>query len=194
MRYVLTFLLFLAFVVGGLMLAAGFYLSPQDKLEKTDAIVVISGGETTTRTEEGVKLFHEGYAPLMIMSGAARDEGTSNAQAMELLAMKLGVPAENILIEEEAKNTLDNAVFVRELMKKYNIKSIILVTSPYHQRRAYVTFRKILGDDFIIINHSAPDSRWRKKGWWSSSWPAWLTISELQKIIYLHLLTPNNPN
>ena len=117
MRYVLSFLLLLALLVGGIVLAAGFYLSPQDELEKADAIVVISGGETDTRTEEGVLLFNQGYAPLMIMSGAARDEGTSNAQAMKLMALRLGVPEDKILIEEQSKNTLDNAIYVRELME-----------------------------------------------------------------------------
>ncbi|MDD5605849.1 MAG: YdcF family protein [Patescibacteria group bacterium] len=172
--------MFITLVVG-----AGFYLSPQNALTPADAIVVVSGGETDLRVAEGAKLFNEQWAPLMIMSGAARDEGTSNALMMRQLAIQAGVPAEAILLEEEAETTLENAQYVRDIVRNNHIGSIILVTSPYHQRRAYLSFRAFLGNDIQIINHSATDSAWRKNGWWEEQWGRYLTFSELQKIVYL---------
>jgi len=170
------------------MVGLGFYLSPQNELDKSDVIVVISGGETEERVQEGVRLFQDEWAPLIIVSGAARDEGVSNAIMMKQMAVNLGVAVSNIIVEEEAQTTLENAKYVADIVKSKNIDSIILVTSPYHQRRAYLNFRYFLGSDFKIINHSAEDSAWRKNGWWNSSWGRHLTLIELQKIIYSNLL------
>lgn len=172
-------------IVAAIIVGTSFYLSPQDKLAKTDAIVVISGGETDLRVKEGVKLFQEEWAPLIIMSGAARDAGESNAEAMKRLAVKLGVPIDKVLVEKEARNTIDNARFTHDLLASNHVQSIILVTSPYHQRRASLTFSRYLEDSVRIINHSAADSAWRKNGWWNNSWARKITLSELQKIMYL---------
>jgi len=169
----------------GLIAGVGFYLSPQNELQLADAIVVISGGETDQRIKEGVELYHAGWSDLLIVSGAARDEGVSNAHAMKQIAVSLNVPIDDIIVEEEAQTTVGNAQHIRNIVSDLGMESLILVTSPYHQRRAYLTFRYFLGSDFEMINHSASDSAWRKNGWWKDAWARHLTISELQKLIYL---------
>jgi len=183
--WLIVILIFITALVVGGFVGIGFFLSPQDELEKADAIVVISGGETKQRVTEAVDLFKTGWSPLLIMSGAARDEKVSNAEAMQQIAVSLGVPKEKIITEEEAENTLDNAKFVRDIIKDQKFTKIILVTSPYHQRRAYLAFTKALqGLPVKIINHSSTDSIWRKNGWWQDDWARYLTWSELQKTIY----------
>ena len=183
-----TVVVLAALLISGAV-GAGFFLSPQNPLEKADAIVAISGGETHQRVAEAVELFKQGWAPLLIMSGAARDEGISNATSMKLIAISLGVPKEKVLTEEAATSTLDNAKFVRDIIKNQKFTKIILVTSPYHQRPASLAFAKYLkGLPVKIINHSSTDSMWRKNGWWQDDWARYLTLSELQKIIYTWLL------
>ncbi len=167
-----------------ILLALSFYLSPQDKLEKTDAIIVISGGDTDARIKEGVELYFKGYAQTLIFSGAAASGSVSNAQAMKNIAISHGVKPENILIEETSETTAKNAQETAKIIKEKELDSIILVTSPYHQRRAYVEFRKNLGDDFTIVNHSALDKDWRKNGWWESSRAVFLTVTEILKNVY----------
>jgi uncharacterized SAM-binding protein YcdF (DUF218 family) len=169
-----------------LFLSLGVFLSPQDKLRKADAIVAISGGETQSRTAEAVKLYKEGYAPKLLFSGAASDPtGPSNAAAMRKIAIDSGVPASAIQIEESSKNTAENATSVAPILKREQAKSIILVTSPYHQRRASINFRRALGHEVAIINHSSPDHRWRRSHWWATDYSYHLTMSELQKTIYV---------
>ena len=162
----------------------GFFLSPQGNLELSDAIVIISGGETAERVSEGVKLFQAGWAPLLIMSGAARDEGTSNALAMKKMATDMGVLDKQIAVEEEATNTFENALKVKNIIQEQKITKMILVTSPYHQRRASLVFHIALrGLPIEIINHSAKDSKWRKNGWWENSWARGITLSEDRKSV-----------
>lgn len=187
------FLLVVAGLFGLLFVGLPYYLAPQDKLVKADAIVAISGGETTSRTLGAVKLYDQGYAPTIIFSGAAQDPtSVSNAAAMKTIAVRAGVPASDILIEEDSVDTYENAQNTARIIKDHNIKSIILVTSPYHQRRASIEFKRALGKDIKVIDHSASDENWRRSAWWKNNYSLNLTLSEFQKIVFLYLSKPRS--
>ncbi len=167
----------------------GFYLSPQSKLAKADVIIAISGGETAARTQEAVKLYRDGWAPKLIFSGAAFDPNSpSNARTMALAAEKEGVPASDIYMDESSIDTRENAANVAVIMKSAGLKSAILVTSPYHQRRALIIFQRALGPDAVIINHSSYDQSWRRSAWWATPYSRSLTLSEFQKVVYEELV------
>ena len=81
-------------VVVVLIVGVTVYLSPNDlarcdkpdmseQCRAADAIVVISGGDTTARTSEAIRLYQHGWAPRIIVSGAAADKSSlSNAEVM----------------------------------------------------------------------------------------------------------------
>lgn len=189
MKRFAVILLVVLMLIGGLGVAfffgIGYYLSPQTPLAKADAIVAISGGETDARTAEAVRLYEQGYAPSLIFSGAAADPNSpSNAKAMATAAHNAGVPASAIHLDETSANTRQNATNVTQIIHDQGYESIILVTSPYHQRRADIAFRRSLGKAFTIINHSSYDQNWRRSHWWATDYSRSLTASELQKVIY----------
>ena len=191
------FFITLAIILGVLAVLAtaffvgiGYYLSPQSKLEKADAIVVISGGQTTSRADKGIDLYKQGYSKNIIFSGAALDDGPSNAAAMQQQALSAGVNARVIYTDEASQDTYQNAVNSKEILQKLNEKKIILVTSPYHQRRAYETFKQVLGQDYTILNASAFDDRWSKSRWWEKGFAFNITLSESAKLFYI-LVTGN---
>jgi len=159
----------------------------RDGCNAAEAIVVVSGGDTPARTERAVELYNNGWAPLIVFSGAAEDkEGPSNAAAMRLDAIKQGIPAKAILIEEFSENTSENAEKTRELLMKHEIHDIILVTSGYHQRRASLEFAAYTkGDNVAIRNAPTNDRDW---GWWWWLTPrGWiLALSEFIRIIFLY--------
>lgn len=177
--------LFLAIIATIGFFSLGFYLSPQSKLSKVDAIVAVSGGDTAARTAEAAQLYRDGYAPKVIFSGAALDPNSpSNAAAMAKIAEKAGVPIKAIELDEAAMDTKQNASGVSAIVERDKLNSIILVTSPYHQRRVYTVFRQALGKNFTIINHSSTDKEWRRSHWWATDYSRNLTISEAQKTLY----------
>ncbi len=186
-------LIILAVLLGAVTVAGtviffslGFWLSPQSNLAKSDAIVAISGGETKSRTIEAVRLYKEGWAPKLIFSGAALDPNSvSNAKAMELIAVDQGVPVADIVLEENSANTGENASGVAKIVKDQDMKKIILVTSPYHQRRAFILFGRALGSNVEILNHSTTDQAWRRTHWWATDFSRSLTMSELQKTLFI---------
>jgi uncharacterized SAM-binding protein YcdF (DUF218 family) len=154
-----------------------------------DAIVAISGGDTDARAREAIGLYNQGWAPYIIFSGAAQDkQGRSNAAAMAEQAMNAHVPASAILLDEASVNTADNALQVRVIVRQHQLKRLILVTSPYHQRRASIEFNRRLGDIATIINHpTTTDRYWDPRTWWTTPWGLWLGVSELVKVLFVSI-------
>lgn len=155
--------------------------------QQVDAIVAISGGDTDARTQEAVKLFKQGWAPKLIFSGAAEDKkGSSNAAVMKQTAISSGVPASAIAIEEYGSDTAGNAAGVAKIVSDQGLESIILVTSPYHQRRAYMEFSNALGAGVKIVNHPTPtDQYWVPETWWLNPYSWYLAGTELVKLMYV---------
>ena len=102
----------LLIVVVVLIVGVTVYLSPNDlarcdkpdmseQCRAADAIVVISGGDTTARTSEAIRLYQHGWAPRIIVSGAAADKSSlSNAEVMRQQVIASGVSADAVLVEE----------------------------------------------------------------------------------------------
>ncbi len=168
-------------LVGGFIALVSIYLPVEDPLVKADAIIAISGGDTEARTEHAIKLYQEGWAPQLIFSGAAKDPASpSNAKVMQEMAIAQGVPESAISIDEFSRDTKENALKTQIFADTY--KTVILVTSDYHQRRAHNEFQKTFGSDTTIINSPAEDTRWGQKTWWLTPYGWWVSISEVLKL------------
>jgi uncharacterized SAM-binding protein YcdF (DUF218 family) len=174
-------------VVAAALLAPGLFLdTPQPSPPPSDAIVVISGDEQMARFQEGVNLYQRGLGQSLVFSGAAHDNGTSNADVMRELAVKRGVSEAAILEEPLGEDTWGNAIHTRQVLEKHGLRSAILVTSPYHARRAKLTFDAAYAGSGIHLSvHAAPDSEWRKLSWWRQTETRRLTFTELQKLAYI---------
>ena len=192
--------------IAGIIIAAavviigiGTYLAPdglshcsdtptgQGDCRKVDAIVAISGGDTTARTAQAIELYNNGWADLLVFSGAAADKaGPSNAEAMKRKAIADGVPSSAILIDETSETTKQNAANTAELFANNDISSVVLVTSAYHQRRAGLEFGQRAGNKIRLINHPvAMDNQW-SSWWWTTPTGWYLATSEMFKIIVFY--------
>lgn len=192
----MKFIIAAIIAVGLALLGLGYYLSPNDLARcgekpsqesgciKADAIIAVSGGDTSARTGEAIKLYQNGWADTLIFSGAAYDKsGPSNAEAMRQLALAAGVPDKAIVVEEESETTHQNAAETRALLLERDIETIILVTSAYHQRRAGLEFKDRMGGVINVLNHPvATDNQWSPM-WWATPIGWWLAAGELFKII-----------
>ena len=149
----------------------------------SDAIVVVSGGDTRARTEAGINLYKNGWADTLIFSGAAQDKtGPSNAEAMQRQAVEAGVPIESTIIDEDSESTQQNAKNTKTIFANQSYADVILVTSGYHQRRASLEFNK-LSDSVTIRNYPVTeDSDWGWF-WWLTPRGWWLSGGELVKIV-----------
>ncbi|SEG64375.1 DUF218 domain-containing protein [Actinacidiphila yanglinensis] len=95
-------------------------------------------------------LYHRGMVPLIVFTGGnsptTRERmPRGEAEHYRSRAVELGVPAEAILVEPRACNTGENIRFARALLEDQRVvvRSALLVSKPYEERRAYATARKI---------------------------------------------------
>lgn len=195
----LKFILIPVLVLLVFVLAISAYLTPNDlatchqapsdkkDCQAADAIVAVSGGHTNVRAAEAINLYKHGWGKYLIFSGAAFDsDSPSNATVMKRQALAAGVPADAIITENFARTTHQNAEKINPVTERYHLKRLILVTSPYHQRRAGLEFRKFVGPSVTVLNHPAPhDPDWPWY-WWLTPRGWWLAGGELVKIIAFH--------
>ena len=124
------------------------YMKLEHPLEKAD--VIIGLGSTDIRTAKWcAKLYKEGWAPIIIFTGAngRMSENVfteSEAGMFSKVAQDSGIPENAIKCETKATNTGENIKFSHKALLDLGIvpKKIILVTKPYMLRRAYATFKK----------------------------------------------------
>lgn len=151
-----------------------------------DAVVVISGGDTKARTQHAANITKAQQIPILITAGASRQDNVpSNAEEMRRIAIEAGVPAGAIKIEPQSRNTHQNAVNVKKLIDDYNqqnpyqpINSLILVTSGYHQARAYKEFRQQFALEFRIYNAPVKQDRDWSPTWYLSLRSWYLAVKE----------------
>jgi uncharacterized SAM-binding protein YcdF (DUF218 family) len=135
---------------------APYPVVPVQALPAVQAIVVLGGAmraatlaqplpglnAASDRVWHAARLYHAGKAPLLVLSGGtdARVNLTSEAQAMHVLLLDLGVPDASMLLEGNSRTTQENARFTAALLQQRGIQHILLVTSALHMRRAISHF------------------------------------------------------
>jgi uncharacterized SAM-binding protein YcdF (DUF218 family) len=119
-----------------------------------DVILVLAGGVGESgqagegyeeRVNYAVQLYHQGYAPEIIMSSGYAFV-FQEAQVMKALAVSLGVPEEAIAVETHARNTYENIRNAAALLRAHGQRRALLISSPYHMRRA-----------MLVAHGQAPD-------------------------------------
>lgn len=173
---------------------AGQLLVIDEPPRVVDAIVVL-GGDKGERTQKGVELYKAGYAPLLVFSDGGWRGNLKNSEAMAQYAVKLGAPARACLTEEYSVDTYGNAYHSRKLMKEHSLKAAIVVSSPYHMRRArYVFTRLFEGSGIILIFVSAEPRNFDADLWWQRKSSRTLVCDEYMKFVWyivrLELLRP----
>lgn len=127
------------------------------KLEKSDCILAL-GSHDLRVADRAAELYLEGWAPMVVMSGGLGNltQGMwtePEADKFAAIAIKKGVPADAILIENRSTNTGENILFSAKLLKEKGLDphSFIVVQKPYMERRSYATFKKHWPDKKLLV-------------------------------------------
>jgi uncharacterized SAM-binding protein YcdF (DUF218 family) len=177
---------------------------PPAQLPQTEAIVVLGGGvkaglpprpwielgEAGDRILYASRLYRQGKAPLLILSGGRvnwRGGGRAESTDMAEIAETIGVPASAILEDPDSHNTHQNAVNVRKILDARKIEgSVLLVTSAMHMTRSLLIFQRqgiaaiAAPTDFQITQQDIAESQ--------NNWQA-AALDFLPDSYYLHLST-----
>ncbi|OZV11520.1 hypothetical protein CIW83_13820 [Tissierella sp. P1] len=140
------------------------------EIQKSD-IILVSGGSHPQLMEKAAELYNHGLASYVLPSGGFNfkiPEYNSEWEFLRSIGVRLGIPEEKILKEDQAKHTFDNAEFSWKVIKENNlsVKSAILVCKEYHSRRALLTYQLVFPKDIEFSVASVPDKREITKDNW----------------------------
>ena len=160
----------------------------RDKLEPADVIVVLGGDNSGERVAEAIAIYQQGYAPKMLMSGGPLAWQLTDAALMKKQAMASGISGRAIYTQERSRSTLEDAQFSLPILRSLKARSIILVTSPTHSRRARNVFAKYFkGSGIKIIIAPVKKSKFKLEGWWRRHEDTQLVIWEYVSLVYYFL-------
>ena len=120
--------------------------SPAPPAATTDAIVVITGG--SGRIEEGIKRLGQRRAKRLLIAGA--DPSVTKADLARRLGGKRGLLACCVDLGSESVDTRSNAEEAKRWLDAHGYRSLTLVTSDWHMRRARYEFGSLLGRGYEI--------------------------------------------
>ena len=114
-------------------------------VRRADAIVVLAGEDGRPRSDVAVQFYRSKVAPFIVLSGGL-DEPPHLQGAKTLLPVLLdqGIPEEDIVLDCTSRNTHQQAVNVVNLAAEHEWRTLVLVASPGHLYRAFLTFLKVL--------------------------------------------------
>ncbi len=116
----------------------------QDETRPADAIVVMGAAQYdgrpspvfAARLDHAIELFHAGVAPRLIVTGGKQaGDRTTEAATAFTYARAHGVPGEAILIENEARTTLESVRNVAGVMQANDLRTAVFVSDRQHMLR-----------------------------------------------------------
>ncbi len=166
----------------------GKYLVYQTTLKPADVIVVLGGGEKE-RSIQGIKLFKQKYAKKIIFTGEKLDVPSLGevhwAQLAKKEAMLNGIEEKDIIIELQSHSTYDDALLIKETVERYGFKALIIISEPYHMKRAFFVFKKRFKKNAItLMFYPVQDSWFSADNWWTSEKGLVRVNNEYIKFIY----------
>ena len=147
---------------------AARFLVVSAPLEHADAIVVMSGSACLLeRTQEAAELYNANVASRVVLTNDNLRGTWSSAEqrnpffyerARDNLVLT-GVPQQRIeVIYHPVNSTYDEAQTVRDYAQAQGFRSILVVTSGYHSRRAFWTLQRVFKDSNVQVGMQAVDT------------------------------------
>lgn len=167
-------------LVGGILLInsesvlffIGDFLVVKDELKYADVIHVIAGEDY--RTDYAIQLYQEGYARQIFFTGGwCNKHQVNHSEHGRERAIEQGVPLSAIVIDgTEIDTTYSEAIRLKEFIAEspVPIHSVIIVSDPYHMRRAHWAYKKVLGDKIIIQMAPVPFEQLPYSRRWWTNW------------------------
>lgn len=157
MLWVLIWSLPVTSILFGGILENSYPHRPAAQYPTAQAIVVLGGATANNRVnwfeplepdskiarvDTAAELYFQHKAPRILVSGGALSGDVSEARGMAARLKTLGVPAEDIILENESRTTHENAALTVQQLRDHQIRSILLVTSALHMPRSMASFSK----------------------------------------------------
>ena len=181
---------------GPILASLGRYLVVEHSPVKSDLMVCLSG-ENVERGLTAADLYKRGLASKIFVAREIipdgyeilRGRGVSYPESRDLMVLMLkglGVPDSAILTgDAPAESTVTEAALVAGVVKENRFRSLMLITSPTHSRRAWLVYKKAMGETGVRIQViPSPYSTFKAEEWWKNRKDAKQVLLEYQKLVY----------
>jgi uncharacterized SAM-binding protein YcdF (DUF218 family) len=140
----------------------------EDSLERSDALIILSGDNFyADRATRAADLYRRGMAPEIVASGQRLRPFAGTAELTVHDLLERGVPKDKIeAFPQGAGNTREEAVALAQLVAQKKWRSVIVVTSNYHARRARYIFHRVFPSTIRVRIASASDGDFDPEQWW----------------------------
>src|SRR5690242_6919667 len=119
------------------------------------------------RATRAAEMIRHGVAPAVVASGRRLRPGASVAELQEHDLIERGVPKDKIIrFPHDAESTLEEAAALARLCSERHFRSVIVVTSNYHARRARYIFHKVFPPGISVSVTGAHDGDFDPDHWW----------------------------
>lgn len=135
-------------------------------------VIFVLQGDGIFRAAHAADLYKRGLAPTVAIVGCGTDRSYGSFPSEEVRdeMVRLGVPKEVIHVESVGPHTRGEADRAMELAKEKGWRTILIVTSPHHEYRAFLTFLKAMRDaglELKLVRATAPLS-WSEETPWGT--------------------------
>ncbi len=129
-------------------------------LQKAD-VIFLAEGDGYNRVPYAVELYKRGLAPTIAIVGGdtRREYGSFLSGELKTELLKTGIPESVIHCEETGAHTKGEADRMMQLARERGWKSVLVLTSPHHQYRTFLTWLASMrqaGLDLTLVNAPAP--------------------------------------
>ncbi|WP_218094342.1 YdcF family protein [Paenibacillus solanacearum] len=141
------------------------------------------------RVPKAIQLYKEKRAPKILFSGGVKwdDQHDVEAKVMGEEARRQGVSEEDILVEPLSTNTRDNVLFSSKILEDSiglaTVRRILIVTTTYHMRRAFMTMKTYLPDSITYTFCPVDDQNTKRENWFLNEKGTARAREECKKII-----------
>ena len=170
----------LAWIVGLLVFVANIPDEATVETEKSEAIVVLTGG--SMRLETGLELLSRGAAGKLFVSGVHR--GVDVAELLRVSRQSPGKLDCCIALGYEASDTHGNAVETAAWVRENGISRVRLVTASYHMPRSLLELRHVMPELEVLPHPVFPDHV-KTDDWYRWPGTAALIIGEYLKLLLM---------
>jgi len=162
------------------------FLFIRDEPRAVDGAVVL-GSQAVSNMDPAIGLYRRGLTPRILITGhgPTGEEDEPEWRTLAAYAAEQGVPEEALLLEPDARNTLENFRLSAELLGREvgwnRIKALAIVSRPFHARRARMTARRFFPQSVELVMLS-PDDGVQARDWWESVYGRYRVFEELRRI------------
>ena len=144
------------------------WLAARDAPEPSDLAIALGGDSSGSREAGAARLWRERRVNAVLCSGRPLLWHVNEADAMAAHARALGVPADRILRSRSGESTAAEAAHILPLIRARGVRSVLLVTSATHSRRARTLFRRAWRRTGIrVLSCPVESPSFRRERWWT---------------------------